>query len=331
MTDIRMSAVRRIAPGEGLPMLAPADLLLVTSSAEIGLLTAPASAAMVVALGRSNPRAPIHFVSIGCAGVAASILDFVQSTTRVAHVLVIESPADLVQATLDAAGVGQHGDGFRAQDVAYLLTLTLWDTAHADAAAGLRVLHCSLLSRAAGLGGTARLAAQFVSLWADLRERHPGLRVVTFTNASEWSEHLFRLVESLARARGLGGCAEWLHSHESDLRHYMTARPLLDLEAHGCAAADGPLLLPCLGAGGRLGVVVLDGAVAQPEPAITFAPPDVLDLPVPPAGRLAPKELPRSVLYAQREYFGRSQFYFRWKLTHDQLALPPTHLPGTPA
>ena len=317
MTAIWLSSLRRLAPGAPLPELPPADFLMVTSSGEIGMLAAPTSRFWLNALAHSSRQAPMHLLSIGCSGVAACVLEFMHSTARVAHVLVTESPPDWVQSTLDTAGLGVGGDGFKAQDVAFVLTLTR--SASAPTADSVKLLYGNLLARDACMGGTAQLAARLAGLAVDLHRQYAKLRMVRFDNGSQWSHQLNRMVDVLVQRQGLPGTQDWLASVECDLRHYMCARPLLDWQAHASAVQTAPLLLACLGAGGRLGLLVIGpgtlDASRLPVPA-----PQPLDLALPqPDWWRSEQAPPQSVLYMQREYFGRQQFYFRWRLIREHL------------
>lgn len=317
MSAIWLSSLRRLTPGTPLPELPPAELLMVTSSGEIGMLAAPTSRAWLNALFHSSQQAPLHLISIGCCGVAACVLEFMQSTARIAHVLVTESPSDWVQSTLDGAGVGAGGDGFDAQDVAFLLTLTR--SAAAPSPDSAKLLYGNVLSRDACMGGTAQLAARLAGLVVKLNQQYSDLRMVRFDNGSQWSHYLNRLVDSLVQRQGLPSTQDWLPSIEHDLRHYMCARPLLDWQAHAMEVQSHPLLLPCLGAGGRLGVMVIGPADCDMSvlPVPTAAPLDV-EPPHPDWWR-GERDPPREVLYTQTEYFGRQQFYFRWRLIREHL------------
>ncbi len=324
MNPIRLSGLHRLEPGVPLPLQPAADLLLVTSSAEIGILSTPRCRVLLRALTQANPQAELRFLSIGCAGVAACLLEFAHSGARSALVLVIESPAGWVQSTLDAAGIGAGGDGFQAQDIGFLFTLSREAAdrgEQADDAAPPTLLHCSLLAREPGLAGTARLASRLVALMAEVQREHADTRIVSFENSSQWSQRLARLVDVLARQAGLAGRPGWLDSVESDQRHYMTARPLLDWHAHADIARRHPLLLACLGAGGRVGVMLL--GQGRPSGVLALPTPQPLDLEAPGAAWFAATQPPpSSVLYADRSHFGRSQFYFRWRLSHEHFRHP---------
>lgn len=317
MTSIWLSSLQRLKPGAPLPALPAADLLMVTSSGEIGMLAAPSSRDWLRALTHSSPQAHVHMVSIGCASVVACVLEFMHSSACLAHVLVTESPPDWVQSTLDAAGVGAGGDGFKAQDVAYVLTLTR--SAVAPTTDSVKLLYSNLLSRNASMGGTAQLAARMASVVVDLHQQYPNLGVVRFDNGSQWSHYLDRLVDVLVQRQGLPGTQDWLDSVECDLRHYMCARPLLDWQAHAGTMCKAPLLLSCLGAGGRLGLLVIGSGALQTS-GLPVPPPLPMDIAPPHANWWrGDRDPPRDVLYAQREYFGRQQFYFRWRLTREHL------------
>lgn len=321
MTSIWLSGLRRIRAGEPLPTLAPADMILATSSGEVEILSASAPRSWLAALARSSPRAAVRFVSIGCSGLAACVLEFMQSDCQSAHVLVTEAPVDWVQSTLDAAGLGAGGDGFQAQEVTFVLTLSRGKSASAPSS--VRLLHGDLLSRDTGLDGTARLAARFAGLVRELHEEYPRLRMVRFDNGSRWSHHLASLVDAFLHRHGLPATRDWLPSVECDLRHYMCARPLLDWQVHAATLETSPLLLACLGAGGRLGLLVI-GPHDLHKSRLAGPVPQPLDLEAPDWSRRlrAHSERPRHVFYTRREYFGRQHFYFRWKLTHEHFSNP---------
>ena len=80
MTSIWLSSLQRLKPGAPLPALPAADLLMVTSSGEIGMLAAPSSRDWLRALTHSSPQAHVHMVSIGCASVVACVLEFMHSS-----------------------------------------------------------------------------------------------------------------------------------------------------------------------------------------------------------------------------------------------------------
>ena len=113
------------------------ELLIVSSSGEIEIM-ATAEARAVVRATLPHPAAPVVFVSVGCSGLYASVLEFIQSGAQKARVLLLESPAAFVQSTLDHAGMGADGDGFVAQDVSFCFTLSYQSNTIGMACAVLR-------------------------------------------------------------------------------------------------------------------------------------------------------------------------------------------------
>lgn len=287
------------------------ELLIVSSSGEIEIM-ATAEARAVVRAALPHPAAPVVFVSVGCSGLYASVLEFIQSGAQKARVLLLESPAEFVQSTLDHAGMGADGDGFVAQDVSFCFTLSYQATPLA-----WHVQYCAIFARPASISGTARLASKVLSQMANLLQEQPDARLVTFENCSEWSRRLAQMMNALCPQYALPPVAEWLPTVENKQHHYMTVRPLLDLAALEPLARQQPIILSCLGAGGRFGVILLSTCehLRSTHFALPEAQPFTLEVPeLVPDLKSAQEAEPRIVLYAQREYFGRDNFYFKWRL-----------------
>lgn len=269
---------------------APCDMLVVTSSAELGVMAEPMARLIVSRCAGEGFRGQRSFVSVGCAGVYAGVLEFLHGDAQSARILALEAPRAYVQSRLDRAGLGGPGTGFVAQEVACVIELSRKPEGLARP-----ISHCEILARPAHIGGTAMLAATVARRIAALRADMPDLSVVDFQNVSDWARGLAHLVRRTERDAGAG----WLASVEVDQRHYMTARPILDLMRW---TDRGPLLVGCLGAGGRLGLLVAD----HPERR---------------GGWPAPERLTRGAanedappLYMDRAFFGRNNFYFQWNL-----------------
>lgn len=240
--------------GEQPPTEQP-EALIVTSSAEIGVLRSPRAQAILARAGAA--RIALHsFVSVGCAGVFAALFEARRLGVKSARILALEAPRAHVQARLDAAGL-QY---FEAQETACVMDLSCQPVGLA-----LPIGHCEILARPDTMGGTAALAARIAQRLRQHQSAIPGLSVVDFENTSDWARGLAHLVRLHLPAPATG----WLGSVETDRRHYMSARPILDLMRHH---PDGPLLLGCLGAGGRLGICT----VGHPAPLSPVARPECL-------------------------------------------------------
>lgn len=290
------------------------EMLLITSSAEIGILSSVESRQLIRALLPMDGQEARFLLSIGCVGIFACVLEFLQGSAPTAKVLVLETPAARVQLMLDAAKIGAGADGFVAQDVAYIVRLS-----RQPCYGSLMIHYCAILSREVSLTGTNRLASRLTTCISHVLTHYPETRIVSFENCSAWSRHLKVAVNSSATQGSRIDCQRWLPSVECDHRHFMTARPLMDIEAYGDVLKHSPLLLFCLGAGGRIGLLLVSRGSRAPLP-MTMPKGMPYDCPTPPLAQFTTRQSSApTVLYCQPEYYGRDHFYFRWRLTHDYL------------
>lgn len=122
--------------GEQPPTEQP-EALIVTSSAEIGVLRSPRAQAILARAGAA--RIALHsFVSVGCAGVFAALFEARRLGVKSARILALEAPRAHVQARLDAAGL-QY---FEAQETACVMDLSCQPVGLA-----LPIGHCEILAR----------------------------------------------------------------------------------------------------------------------------------------------------------------------------------------
>jgi hypothetical protein len=284
------------------------DLFLVSSSAESGILDEPAARAAIDAARPQSSTCDASFVSIGCLGLFAAILEFERSGARRARLLLLESPAAFVQETLDIAGLGVGGDGFVAQEVSYVVEM-----GRQPQAGALRVAFCQVLAREPTLGGTAKFASRIHRSLMWLTQRYPDSALVTFDNGSKWARRLAQMLAAVAGDQ-LPPPAAWLPTVEVNLRHFMTARPVLDLLTHLSRARSGPFVLTCLGAGGRFGLLAMCPD-AGPSEICRWR-----ELPLAMGAISLRRDGPAmsgpraQILYTRKEYFGRGDFYFKWAL-----------------
>lgn len=320
--DCYITAIRIFAGGEipqGLDTLHGLDLFIVTSSAEINIMHEPRAREVLRACTPGGYTGETVFVSIGCTGLFASVLEFVQRPALRCRILVLETPTTFVQHTLDVAGLGEGGDGFIAQDIVCVM-----DLSKGPEGAIARIGHCEILARQASFGGTVKLSQDVVCCLENLCLRLPEADIVTFENVSRWSQRLLQIVTMMSRARDVLPPERWLPSIESDERHFMSVRPLLDMLPHFNENRRPCLIVTCLGAGGRIGLMALEwiradgGKTGQGRPIFdaTFGKPDRHEM-----GEAvlvnehdAVPIRPAQVLYANREFYGRNNFYFLWTL-----------------
>jgi len=236
------------------------DLVLYTSSGEIGVLTQlVVSAWMDTSLSR-HPKARHAFVAMGCTGWYAGILEFARSQARRAHLFLLEIPRSYTQSRLDAAGIGVGGEGLIAKESVALMVLV---KKRVDELRPNDVIvnACTILAKPMGLRGTEALLLKLRGwLLAQTCNERP-LDWVSFAIASSWSEQLMRGFERWVYPSV--PIAEALPSVETDFDHWLTAKPVLDYLHHRERLATGRLALSCLGAGGRLGVAIIGHAISS--------------------------------------------------------------------
>ncbi len=286
---------------------------IVTSSAEIGIVDTPRAQQVISDCAPKGYTAEIPLVSIGCAGLFAAVMKFAAGPARTARILALETPSDFVQSTLDCAQLGAGGDGFVAQDVAYVLDLQKFPEG-----ALARIEHCEIMSRPSCFAGTSKLARNFLARLEELDSICPDARIVTFENVSGYARRLMQAVKadvSFPEQR------QFLETVEQDERHFMTVRPLLDLQKQMAEDSLRPLIVTCLGAGGRIGmfaVTPMDVSMAErsvmqmwPMPQIDAHFIEVRGQPTP------PPDQPMELWYMNRAYFGRENFCFEWSINGD--------------
>lgn len=196
---------------------------IVTSSAEIGIVDTPRAQQVIRDCAPNGNVDNIPLISIGCAGVFAAVMRFVSGPAKTARILALETPGDYVQSTLDSAQLGAGGDGFVAQDVAYVLDLQKFP----EGALG-RVEHCEIMSRPSCFSGTTKLARNFLARLDELDVICPDARIVTFENVSSYAR---RLMQAVQAGIPFPQQREFIETIETDERHFMTVRPLLDLQS----------------------------------------------------------------------------------------------------
>ncbi|MGL6211540.1 MAG: hypothetical protein ACRC14_17095 [Paracoccaceae bacterium] len=293
---------------------------VVTSSAEIGIVSTARAQHIIrtcAPVRRIGTARAIPLISIGCAGLYAAVLRFIESPAQSVRILALESPCEYVQATLDQARLGQGGDGFIAQDVAHVLDLSK-SPDHAIA----RIAHCEIMSRPDCFAGTAKLARRFVDRMEGFHALWSELRVVTFENVSPYARYLMQAVQN---EMGSGQRRRFLDTIERDERHFMTVRPMLDMECHMGGTCVSPLVISCLGAGGRIGVIAITSAddtsaALAPGPggclpqSVFLGDVACIEPTLPPAPRQ-----PAALHYMDRSYFGRANFFFEWSIIGETL------------
>jgi hypothetical protein len=246
------------------------DLVLYASSAEIGVLFQQQSSQWIQSVMARHPFARHAFVSMACTGWYATILEFMRSPARNAHVYLLEIPVCYTQAMLDSAGQDPENIPLLAQEGVARVVLSK-KSARDLRPDDIRVAACSILAKPHGLNGTQKLLLKMRD-WLNGHLWRP-TDWVSFHNASSWSRRLMGGFEQLALPQ-CSALLEALPSFETDSRHWLTVTPVLEYLRYRDRIDRRPLALATLGAGGRVGFMLLgradqcDGQVAAIMPAL---------------------------------------------------------------
>jgi hypothetical protein len=286
------------------------ELVLYTGSGEIGVLTQPSLSAWMNASRLRYPKARHAFVTIGCTGWYAGILEFARSQARRAHIVTLETPRSYTQSRLDAAGIGTGGDGLIAKESVALTVLVrkrLDELQPSDTV----VIACTILAKPVGLSGTEAL---LLKLRAWLIAKSPNdktLDWVSFAIASRWSDQLMRGFERWVFP--YVPIAETLPSLETDSHHWLSAKPVLEYAHYRGRLAGRNLAVNCLGAGGRLGVAILGLAASVASNRLES------NIHIYPMGKVTWRSdlrliEPEKPLYCSEDYRFRDNAYLIWEL-----------------
>lgn len=194
----------------------------------------------------NNFQCEIDFVSAACTSFHASIFHFNQSNSNNCLVILLELDQKLQQGCLDALGVGntEEDAGLTVNNcVGYCLLEKR--AAHAQE---IIIEQCQIFSQPTGLSGIQKLINQLVT---HIEEVNSQVAFVSFDISSLWADKLkAALTPRLKRLKASMRC---LSSIETDERHYLSLKPLLELQNHRHQLNNTPLLILTLGGGGRVG------------------------------------------------------------------------------
>lgn len=255
-TDLKvpMSAWSRLwLDHPGCATLAEPNLVIYASSAEAGWVALPAVVAEIAAIKHRHPDARHAFVSMGCLGLHAAILEAQRSQAESVLIFLVEAPGYYLQDMLNIAGLGVGAEGLSAVEGAATLHLVRSETVAND---GYGLSMATILAKTPGPGGTLRLLEKLEAVLEPLTAEPSGVDVVSFRMYSRWCDQLLQGFSHLIQAKWTNG-TRLLDSYEADCHHNLTVKPLRELAMYGASATQRPLVILTLGAGGRMGVLVL--------------------------------------------------------------------------
>ncbi|WP_144392892.1 hypothetical protein [Pleionea sediminis] len=190
---------------------------------------------------------PIEFVGAACTSIHAALLAFSESTFDSALVLSLECNRELQQECLNAVGVGNlpAQGGLTVKPCVGLMVLQK----ESDNSQWV-VLDTQILSQALGIQSAQ---AMLRNLRHKISDAELTGNVVSFSICSSWSDSLLDGLES----------ESWLPSYEIDHHHYLSLKPIFELQRlPEYETSDRTLLLMTLGGGGRVGLLLLGNATS---------------------------------------------------------------------
>ena len=196
--------------------------------------------------------APTQFISAACTSVNAAILDFYHSNESDCVIIALELDRNRQQDCLDALdiGISRIEDGLDVKPSCGLLQLTRCDKQQNSSA--YYIQDCQILSQQAGMRGTTNLVKRL----SHYIEQSEGQKV-SFAISSKWGLSVLAGVNAKLSANSNKGQA-WLASAEQGQSHYLSVKPILELQSYHEQLNHSPLLIITLGGGGRVGLLKLN-------------------------------------------------------------------------
>ncbi len=201
-----------------------------------------------------SERFNVTFISAACTSLHAGILDFYHSELNSTLVVSLELGKHFQQGCLNALGIGNDTDqdGLDVVPGIGFIALNRGIVGQKPAAGDLVIEQCQLLSQNPGLTGTSSLVRQ---LYHEIKDLPEHVLPVSFDICSQWGKSLAKGLDS--RLEATGQLPSWLSSIESCQRHYLSLKPLFELQLYQQKLQKNSLLLLTLGGGGRVGLLQL--------------------------------------------------------------------------
>lgn len=265
-----------------------------------------------------NFECKADFISAACTSLHASIFHFNNSKSHNCLVILLELDQALQQGCLNALGVGdsEDQDGLIVNDCIGFCFLEKRVALNQD----IVIEQCQIFSQPSGIPGMPKLLNQLI---AHIENAQSQGFFVSFDINSLWGKKLKSALKS--RLKKLAKPTYWLSSIETDQRHYLSLKPILELNNYRNQLSKKPLTLLTLGGGGRVGSLKLsinthnksqiDDASFNEFCLTTDHAIYQQSLQVKPYSIEAYHAIVKTTLkYPQHQYRGINNHYFRWPL-----------------
>lgn len=265
-----------------------------------------------------NFQCRADFISAACTSLHASIFHFNNSNLNNCLVILLELDHQLQQGCLNALGVGdaEGQDGLTVNDCIGFCFLEKRVAREQD----IVIEQCQIFSQPSGIPGMPKLLNQLITHIENVQS--DGL-FVSFDISSVWGVKLKAALKN--RLNKLERPTYWLSSIETDHRHYLSLKPILELNNYRRQLSKKPITFLTLGGGGRVGSLKLsintrnksqiDDASFNEFCLATDQAIYQQSLQVKPYSIQAYHAIVKATLkYPQHQYRGINNHYFRWPL-----------------
>lgn len=231
------------------------DMVYYCSSSEVYCWHDPLTRTLGNALREAYADVPHRLISQGCLSFLGLILDFTSRRDVTDAIVVVSEPEHLTQHLMDCIGIGRTNGADSLIHAPALGAVRLRKAPQPDPETdAVYIAGCDILSKRPGVSATVSLVDRLVDILRQPTHQTPR-PVVSFQTQSSFSTHLLDLAQhKLARAQAP---IRWLDSIDAGDWHYMSMKPMLELQRYRDVLADGELTLAVLGVGGRFGVLDL--------------------------------------------------------------------------
>ncbi len=298
--------------------------IIFVSAGEVKPLLNPDIAAFCQSI-RDDFSGEMDFISAACTSLHASILHFNHSEAISCFVLFLELDEPIQQGCLDSLGIGllndhQHesspaNSGLSVKNSVGFCLLRKKDPLPQD----LVIAQCHIFSQPKGIPGMQQLLKQLVPY---LTYATSPEKVVAFDISSSWSTQLKLALTHHLRQRA--HIVSWLASFETDHHHYLSLKPIFELQNYYQHLQKNTLSLLTLGGGGRVGYLTIstqhrlnssidnasfDDCNLDQDTAIYAHSIDVSQYSTPDYHAMVKANLK----YPRLQYRGLNNHYFRWQ------------------
>ncbi len=191
----------------------------------------------------------ISIISLGCVGFYAALLNFFHSHHKNALICILEIPSKELQNLLNCIGIGllPGQDGLISREGIGLCRLL---RNKQPTYRSLQVRATKIIILENKVSATLSLLNHFVQTLQQLCQGTQS-KIVSFNIHTRWSESLMRGLSCFKDFDQ--NMKQWLESSEQDHYHLHALKPLYELDRYSEESKNHHLIIPCLGAAGRIG------------------------------------------------------------------------------